>query len=125
MKILRSLSTALGFGANVLSGSGADAAEQAVIVQFHYGSRDLTGLFALEDRLGPAISAAGVGEYDGNEIAVDGSVGRLYMFGPSADALFEVVRPILASAPFMLGAQAVKRYGPPAPDTREAAVWIA
>lgn len=58
------------------------SAEHGVIVHFYYGSRDLTGLYALEDRLERAISAAGVGEFDGNEIAVDGSDGYLYMYGP-------------------------------------------
>jgi hypothetical protein len=49
--------------------------EHAVVVHFSYGSEDLTKLFALEDKLEKAITAASVGEYDGNEVNVDGSDG--------------------------------------------------
>ncbi len=46
--------------------------EHAVIVYFQYGSTDLQRLFDLEKKLEQAISEAGVGEFDGNEIAQDG-----------------------------------------------------
>ena len=69
--------------------------EHAVIITFHYGSTNLDRLFELEDQLEKAISEAKVGEYDGNEIAVDGSDGSLYMYGPDADRLFAVVEPII------------------------------
>ena len=52
--------------------------EHAVIVEFHYGQSDLNPLFSLEDRLRTAIESAGCGEYDGHEIAMDGSEGTLY-----------------------------------------------
>jgi len=94
--------------------------DHAVIVHFQYGSRDLQAMFDLEDKLESAIAEAGAGEYDGNEIAVDGSDGRLYMYGPDADGLTDVVRPILATAPFMKGATITKRYGPPEDGVREA-----
>ena len=93
--------------------------EHAVIIHFNYGSTDLTLLFQLEDQLLKAIDAAGVGEYDGNEVAADGSDGTLYMYGPNADALFEVARPILESATFMQGATAKIRYGPPEDGVKE------
>ncbi len=76
--------------------------EHAVIVEFHYGQSDLNPLFSLEDRLRTAIESAGCGEYDGHEIAMDGSDGTLYMYGPNADKLFEVVEPILRAGPFMI-----------------------
>jgi len=98
--------------------------EHAVVVHFAYGSRDLTRLFALEKKLEAAIAKAGVGEYDGNEVAVDGSDGYLYMYGPDADRLFEVVKPILQSTPFMHGATAKKRYGPPSDGVKESVVVI-
>jgi hypothetical protein len=87
------------------------APEHAVLVHFAYGSRDLGPMFALEDQLERAINEARVGEYDGNEIAVDGSDATLYMYGPDADRLFAVVKPILESAAFMRGAKVVLRYG--------------
>ena len=101
------------------------APEHAVIVHFAYGSTDLGRLFELEDRLESAISAAGVGEYDGHELAVDGSDGYLYMYGPDADKLFEVIRPILKRTSFMSGAEVRKRYGPPSDGVREHVLRIA
>jgi len=98
--------------------------EHAVIVQFAYGSTDLSRLFALEERLEAAIAAAGVGEFDGNDIATDGSDGTLYMYGPDADALFAVVRPALEATDFMRGARARLRYGPPEDGIREVEVVI-
>lgn len=98
--------------------------EHAVIVHFSYDSTDLGALFALEEKLENAIASAGAGEFDGNEIATDGSDGRLYMYGPDADRLFDVVRPVLESAPFMRGAQVIKRYGPPEDGVRQSIVTL-
>ena len=87
--------------------------EQAVIVHFKYGSKDLKRLFALEDKLETVISQAKAGQYDGNEVATDGSDGFLYFYGPSADRLYEVIKPVLLSASYMPGAKVTLRYGPP------------
>ena len=87
--------------------------EQAVIVHFRYGDTDLERLFNLEEKLEAAISDAGAGEFDGNEMAVDGSDGYLYMYGPDADRLFEVVKPLLEATTFTQGASVTLRYGPP------------
>lgn len=98
--------------------------EHAVIVHFSYGSTDLGPLHALEDRLEQAIASAGVGELDGNEIAVDGSDGYLYMYGPDADRLFETIRPVLESTGFAKGAKVTKRYGPPEDGVRESVIVL-
>jgi hypothetical protein len=102
----------------------AQTIEHAVIVHFNYGSKDLTRLFALEDKLESAISKADVGEYDGNEIAADGSDGFLYMYGPDADRLFSVVKPILDDTPFMRGAKVTLRYGSPKDGVKEKIIVI-
>ena len=88
-------------------------AEHAVIVAFDYASDTLEQLHALEERLRDAIDEAGVGEFDGNEIASDLSDGTLYMYGPDADALFKVVKPILLDASCLRRASATLRFGPP------------
>jgi hypothetical protein len=87
--------------------------EQAIVVHFKYGSRDLKRLFELEDKLESALAKVKVGSYDGNEVATDGSDGFLYFYGPSADRLYEVVKPVLLSANYMAGAKVTLRYGPP------------
>jgi hypothetical protein len=93
--------------------------EHAVIIKFRYGSTNLDRLFELEDQLNEAISKAEVGEYDGNEIATDGSDGSLYMYGPDADRLLEVVEPIIRASSFMKGAQVRRRYGGAKSGARE------
>jgi len=98
--------------------------EHAVIVHFRYGSTDLSRIFTLEDRLEAAIKSANVGEFDGNEIAADGSDGYLYMYGPDADSLFRVIKPILDTTSFMQGAKVKMRYGPPGSNTSEIEVVI-
>jgi hypothetical protein len=98
--------------------------QHAVIVHFTYGSTDLAPLSALEDRLIAAIAAADAGEFDGNEVAVDGSDGYLYMYGPDADALFAAIRPVLETAPFMNGARVTIRYGSPDDDVAEREVVL-
>jgi hypothetical protein len=103
---------------------GSSQPEHAVIVHFEYGTTDLGPLNALENRLIEEITAAGVGEYDGNEIAVDGSDGFLYMYGPSGDQLFAVVRPVLEEAAFMKGARARIRYGPPSDGVKQSEVVL-
>lgn len=66
-----------------------------------------------------AIDRAGVGEFDGDELASDGSDGTHYMYGPDADALFAVIKPLLEAADFMRGARVQLRYGPPADGVLE------
>lgn len=95
-----------------------------MVVHFNYDSTNLQPIFALEEKLEAAISEAKVGEYDGNEVATTGRGGYLYMYGPDADRLFEVVAPILKSVPFMHHATVKKRYGPPADGTREVTVIL-
>ncbi len=93
--------------------------EHAVLVYFAYGTTDLSALFELEARLGDVLAEHSVGELDGNEVAVDGSDGTLFMYGPDADALFAAVRPTLEAAAFMKGARVILRYGPPADNVKE------
>jgi hypothetical protein len=94
--------------------------EHAVVVHFDYiGSTDLQPLFSVEEQLETAIAAASAGELDGNEVAVDGSDGFLYMYGPDADRLFAAVRPVLEACSFMRGARITLRYGPAADGVPE------
>src|SRR5262245_18626083 len=74
--------------------------EHAVIVEFVYGSTDLQPVFDLSEELETAIVGARAGEFDGNEVAADGSDGSLYMYGPDADRLFQLIRPILERCAF-------------------------
>jgi hypothetical protein len=85
--------------------------EHSVVVFFKYGKKSLDPLFELDARLDKIISEAGVGEYDWHEIALDGSDGSIYMYGPNAEVLFKTVRPQLEKTLFMKGAIACLRFG--------------
>ena len=63
----------------------------------------------LERRLERAIQADAAGEFDGDEFGGNKCV--LYMYGPDADRLFEIIEPILKSVPLASGGYAIKRYG--------------
>ena len=66
---------------------------------------------ATELTVSQLIKASGKGEYDGNELAVDGSDGDLYMYGPNADKLFTVVKPLLQSSRLLKSVVVTLRYG--------------
>jgi hypothetical protein len=87
--------------------------QHAVIAHFEYAADSIDALYGVEAQLEDAINAAGVGEFDGDEMAVDLSDGSLYMYGPDAEALFRVVRPILAAAECLRNTRVTLRFGPP------------
>ena len=91
---------------------GEDPPKQAVIVHFFYGSTNLQHVYALGDSLRIAISEAAAGEYDGYEVADDGSDGYYYLDGPDAEVLFRVIQPVLAASSFMHDATVTLRFGP-------------
>jgi hypothetical protein len=95
--------------------------EQSVIVHFQgdrMGSDD--DLMGIEEKLEPLIAKAGVGVYDGHGIALDGSGVDLFMYGPDADKLFAVVKPVLEATDFLRGASVTlsyHRYDEEGPET--------
>jgi hypothetical protein len=82
-----------------------------VIVHFDCGHKDWKPFFQFEELLEDAIKKSGAGDYDGNELAVDGSDGSLYMYGPDADKLFAVAKPILLSTALLKNVTVTLRYG--------------
>jgi hypothetical protein len=89
--------------------------EHAVIVHLclvedQFGSeRERAAVATLADNLERVISEKQVGEFDGEEFGDGRCV--LYMYGPDADRLFEVVEPVLKAVPLARGGFAIKRYG--------------
>ncbi len=119
MKLLRTFAVALGLTSAAASPQAVPPVqEQAVMVHFSYGSTDLQPLRALEAQLEQALSSSGAGDFDGDEMAVSGKDGYLYMYGPSADRVVDVVLPILQGVQFMHGALVTKVYGELGSDAR-------
>lgn len=103
----------------------AQSEEQSVIVHFEYGNSDWAPFFEFEKTLEASIAAASVGEYDGNELAVDGSDGTLFMYGPNADKLFELIKPQLATSKLLKNVEVTLRYGAADdPSARESQVRL-
>jgi hypothetical protein len=92
-------------------GTSKTAPEQAVLVQFDYGSKDWAPFFEFEKGFEAAIADSGLGDYDGNELAADGSDGYMYIYGPDADRLFAFVKPRLLSAKILKNVRVTLRYG--------------
>ncbi len=91
---------------------------QSVVVYFRCTGDDLAPVYALERTLTEVIADAGVGVYDGHEIALlDGDDAYLFMYGPDADKLFEAVQSTLQGDPLLKGAKATLRYGTPDDET--------
>jgi hypothetical protein len=89
-------------------------AQQAltIIIPRTNGGRDeMRRLHKLEEDLINAINRSRAGEYDGNEEG--DATFTMYVYGPSADRLFEVVQPVLAKYRLPADSEVVKRYGKP------------
>lgn len=95
-----------------------DKYEQSLIIEFDYPHEDLDPLFDLEMRLTSLVENKGLGIFDGNEIGIETTDARYYIYGPDVKKIFEEIRPFLRAASFMRGAVAMLRLGPmdePAP----------
>jgi hypothetical protein len=94
------------------------AEEQAVILKLRLVSGQMGSdeerqrNHDLEDRLENAIKRSAVGDFDGDEYG--GGYCTLYMYGPSAEALFDAIQPALQNYHASSGSYALKRYGKPA-----------
>lgn len=93
---------------------GTDA-EHAVLVYLKLSNDEFgefeerESVFRLEDEIEPRFQSGAVGEYDGHEFGQ--GFATLYMYGPDADALFEVIAEILKRHDSRPGSYAIKRYG--------------
>jgi hypothetical protein len=106
----------LGFLVRVLENTMSDqtAAQHSVVVAFRFSGDDLQLLYALEEALATAVTAAGAGSYDGHEIAlIDSDDAFLFLIGPDANELYAAAQPVLAECDFLRGAEVTLREGLP------------
>jgi hypothetical protein len=96
--------------------------EHAVIIELECADPKALQKFAarLEKAVPPEI-----GEFDGDEAAVDGSSARLYLYGPDADRLWKAIEKIVRAAPIARNASVLLRYGPPEDGVREHTISLA
>lgn len=83
--------------------------KQSVIINFfHYDYEGLEELHELESRLRIFLYNKEIGEYDGHEINMDGT---LFLYGHNAEELFKAIKPLLLQTPFMKNAEVYLRFG--------------
>lgn len=63
------------------------------------GQTDLQPLVLLADHLDGVLTADGLGEMDGYELADDGSVGTIYLYGENALSMYDAVRQAIKLPP--------------------------
>lgn len=114
----------MGLFDKVKAQSDSPALDQAVIVKYNFAAGNLDRIFEIEDQLANAVESASVGQFDGNEIAVDGRDNLFYMYGPDANKIYEAIEPILLSWDVLSQAQVLLRYGPPGIDTRQKMITL-
>jgi hypothetical protein len=68
-------------------------------------------IYALQEELTKLIETAAIGEFDGDEWG--GGYCQLFMYGTSADKIFDAISPMLLGNTELPITHAVKRYGPP------------
>jgi hypothetical protein len=106
------LDTLFNFEENKIIMDPEKVPQHSVIITFNYGLDDICYLHELETKLSELLDSHEVGYWDGHELAMDNSDGILYFYGPNAEALFKVMKPILDSTDFLEGAIANLRFGP-------------
>lgn len=93
------------------------AEEQAVILKLKLVSGPMGNeeerkrITELEDQLANTIKQSSSGDLDGDEYG--GGFCTIYMYGPSAERLFNSVQRTLKGFPAASGSYAIKRYGKP------------
>jgi hypothetical protein len=108
---------------DMTGGSEPVAEEHAVILHFVPATDLSTDVYELEDELNEVLTSDGLGDVDGNEIALDGSEVLIYAYGADADAMFEAMRPVLRRLGAPRDSYAIKRYGAADnPDARQVRV---
>ena len=92
--------------------------EQSVIILFEHGLPYPEALYETGFVLDTLISKEKVGYYDCHCTAEDDSHGWLYMYGPDADKLFEIVKPVLERTSILKRGIVTLEYGPPGTNAK-------
>lgn len=86
--------------------------EQSLVIEFDYPYDDLDPFFDLEMKLCDFVEQNSLGHFDGNEIGVETTDARYYIYGSDVKKILEEIRPVLRGAGFMKAAVAYLRLGP-------------
>lgn len=82
-----------------------------LVIYFKHGIRDIIPYSDFISKCRIAMAACGVGEYLGDDMAVDGGDAEGVFAGPSSKKLFEFITQDLCALPFMKGAKVTLVFG--------------
>jgi hypothetical protein len=82
-----------------------------VVLYFKHGIQDIIPYSNAVGRFRKILSESQAGEYVEDDMAIDGGDAEALFRGPSADAIFENIAPVLKELPFMRGAKVTLVYG--------------
>lgn len=104
-------------GASAASPGKSGSPDQALLVYVRLGddefgtSEEVEHVHELEEELGKLVEKVQGADLDGDEFG--GGFGTIYIYGPSADTLFDALAPTLLRFQARPGSYVVRRYGPP------------
>jgi len=84
---------------------------ESLIIEFKYGIDSIDPLLALQQHLTTLVEKEGAGTVDGNEIAMDDSDGRIYMYSNNVRQMLDIIAPVFCKYPFLKRAKLYLRFG--------------
>lgn len=84
---------------------------ESLIIEFSYGIDSMDPLLALEEELRLLVEKEQAGSVDGNEIAMDDSDGRIYLYSDDVRQMLKVIEPVFSRYSFLKGAKLYLRFG--------------
>lgn len=82
-----------------------------LVIYFSHGIRDIILYSDFISKYRSAIAACGIGEYLGDDMAIDGGDAEGVFAGPSSKKLFEFIKQDLCALRFMKGAKVTLVFG--------------
>jgi hypothetical protein len=82
----------------------------SIIIEFLYGIEEDEPFYELVNKLIVLLSNSVEGYYDGHEMAMDNSHGRLFMYGSNSEKLYKKIKSVLDETDFLKGASAYLQF---------------
>lgn len=97
---------------NFVMGRELNGVNQVVTIQFKCNNIYFNQVVSLELRLRKAVIKAGVGKFHSSLMAKDDGDCYIFMYGPNADKLIEVIKPLLRYVLFVRDIELIKTVQP-------------
>ena len=95
-----------------MSLQAANTAPQHLVLYFRHDIRDIVPYCEFIEEIRPILEKAQLGEYLGDDMAIDGGDAEATFVGPDVNALYEFLLSRLAKLDFLHGAKVKLVFGP-------------